>query len=104
MKQKTTLPKILPQPEKPQNIPEVVYWLSGEGAGSWFHIAAINENYIVSRFSPTGVAECKGIFKQTEGKKIDLNNKITFTYLSHCAEVNIIQEKENKKLILLEKC
>ncbi len=104
MKQKATLPEILPQPEKPENIPKTVYWLSGEGAGSWFHITALRENFIVSRFSPDGIAECKGIFKQSAGKSINLNNELSFTYLSHCAEITIIQEKECKKFILIEKC
>lgn len=80
---------ILPAPSKPLNIPSTSKWLSGEGCGSWFCIEKKQEEYIITRYNPEGKTECKGIFKGA--KKFDINNAYEFTYLSHCNEVNIIQ-------------
>jgi len=84
------LPKILPIPMQPTNLPKNVKWLSGEGAGSWFHVT-FKDNFLfeISRFSPQGEVECKSIYKSD----FDFEPKEDFsiTYPSHCQKVSIIQ-------------
>lgn len=104
MKPVEVLHKILPQPTKPAHLPEQIYWLSGEGAGSWFHIEKLEKKFIIARYSPEGKLECKGIFKQDEGKLIQLSERFEITYLSHCAVVNIIQHNAKLKFNLIERC
>ncbi len=88
------LPKILPIPALPGNLPPTTKWLAGEGAGSWFVIEMENDiQYRIGRFSPEGHIECEGLFKSIS-KKIDLKKDYDITYPSHCATVTIIQEKE----------
>lgn len=96
--------KIVPRPEKPGHLPENIYWLSGEGCGSWFHINQCDIDFTISRFSPKGKLECKGIFKQVAGNPIDTNSIFSFTYLSHCAVVNIIQHEQKLTFNLIKKC
>lgn len=103
MKQAEVFHKVVPSPAKPQHLPEKIYWLSGEGCGSWFHIRQYEFNFIISRYSPDGRLECKGLFKQVSGNPINLHSNFEFTYLSHCAEVNILQNKINYKFILIRK-
>lgn len=88
------LPKILPMPSLPSNLPPTAKWLAGEGAGSWFVIEKENDvHYRIGRFSPKGHIECEGLFRSTS-KKIDLKIDYTITYPSHCATVTIFQEDE----------
>ena len=80
----------LPEPKRPGNLPEQAQWLSGEGAGSWFVIDKIGNDYETTRFSLDGVVECKGVF----GCKISGFNyyqPYQFSYLSHCNQANILQ-------------
>jgi len=89
------LPQILPRPDKlPAHLPETVKWLSGEGAGSWFTIEATGNHlrYQITRFSPTGMIECKDMFQSD--KVIYLNRQYELTYPSHCSKVTVIQGKE----------
>lgn len=104
MKKHKLPPKILQEPEKPPHLPDQIHWLSGEGAGSWFHIIKKEKNYLITRFDPKGKLECMGLFKQEEGKRLRLNENYSITYLSHCSMVNIIQNHEKLKFNLLEKC
>lgn len=95
--------RTLKSPEKPILLSQTIQWLSGEGCGSWFHIEKAEKLFIISRYSPDGKLECKGIFEQTKGIEFDINVEYQFTYLSHCAEVKVFQ---NQKLItfnLIEK-
>lgn len=96
--------KVVPAPAKPQHLPENLHWLSGEGCGSWFHIGQSELYYIISRYNPEGKLECKGLFKQVSGNPVNLNNNFEFTYLSHCAVVNIIQYNVKITFNLIEKC
>lgn len=95
--------KIVPKPQLPKNLATNAKWLSGEGCGSWFAIEMKESNFFISRYSPDGKLECSGIFQQIQGESIDLNNDYEFTYLSHCAEVNIIQNKSKLKFKLISK-
>ena len=95
--------KVLPMPQKPESLALNIHWLSGEGCGSWFYIEELGLNFVISRYSPEGKLECKGIFRQESGNPVNLNEEIKFTYLSHCAEVNIIQNNSNLKFKIINK-
>lgn len=96
--------KIVPCPKKPEHLPASIKWLSGEGCGSWFNIEEeANTHFLISRYSPDGNLECRGIFKQISGDVFDLHSEYEFTYLSHCAEVNLIQNKAHLKFNLISK-
>lgn len=103
MKQAEVYHKIVPSPSKPIHLPESAKWLSGEGCGSWFSMEAKESNFSISRYSPEGKLECSGIFQQVSGEAIDLMSDYEFTYLSHCAEVNIIQNERKIKFKLISK-
>ncbi len=90
----------LSAPTKPHHLPSNIHWLSGEGSGSWFLIEEMKNEFIISRFNPEGKIECKGIFMQVSGFPINLNKPYLFTYLSHCAEVNIVQDNAYLKFKL----
>lgn len=96
--------KIVPAPTKPKHLAVNIQWLSGEGCGSWFHIERENQEFAIARYSPTGEIECKGIFEQTDGATIDLTNFYSFTYLSHCSSVKILQKERILIFKLVEKC
>jgi hypothetical protein len=104
MNQAEVYHKILPKPKLPQNLSVNAKWLSGEGCGSWFLIEIKESNIFISRYNPEGKLECSGIFQQTQGVTIDLNSNYVFSYLSHCAEVNIIQDNQILKFKLFSKC
>lgn len=82
----------LPEPKRPENLPDYAQWLSGEGAGSWFVIEKIGNDYEITRFLSEGVVECKGVFISKTPNFNHLQS-YQFTYLSHCKEVNIIQSE-----------
>lgn len=98
-----TYHKILPEPIKPKDLPLDIKWLSGEGCGSWFHLTESKGNYLITRFSPEGKTECKGLFSLQEEQKFDSEKDFEITYLSHCSEVNVIQNKVNFKFKLVQK-
>ncbi len=102
MNQAEVYHKIVPEPKQPQHLSNAK-WLSGEGCGSWFTIEEAEKGYLIARYSPDGKAECSGIFLQVTGSEIDLHTEFEFTYLSHCAEVNIIQHNINLKFKLISK-
>lgn len=103
MSQSEVFHKVVPCPQKPDHLPVNIHWLSGEGCGSWFHIEQYEVGYIISRYNPEGKLECKGLFEQIAGIKIIMSENFEFTYLSHCAEVNIIQHTVNLKFKLKNK-
>lgn len=104
MNQASVYHKIVPCPDKPNHLPIDIQWLSGEGCGSWFLIEeALFKTFSISRYSPEGKLECKGVFNQVSGDPINTKEKYEFTYLSHCAEINIIQNKSNLKFKLIQK-
>lgn len=103
MKQAEVYHKIVPSPSKPIHLPESIKWLSGEGCGSWFNIESNGYDFLIARYSPEGKLECSGIFQQVSGEAVDLNIDYEYTYLSHCAEVNIIQNERKIKFKLISK-
>lgn len=78
-------------PVKPQNIPENAEWLAGEGAGSWFYIKTLEDDFFISRFSPEGKLECEGAFRCANATNFSISTSFNFTHLSHCKTVNIVQ-------------
>ncbi len=101
---KESLNNTLSAPAWPDNIPVDAQWLSGEGAGSWFSIEQHKDNYIITRYSPEGKIECKGIFDKERNSKFLLGHKYEFTYVSHCNMVTIYQFGIFHKFNLIEKC
>lgn len=95
--------KILPQPIKPDNLPFDIKWLSGEGCGSWFRIVESKGHYLITRFSPEGKKECRGLFSLEGMRSFSLKINFEMTYLSHCSEVNVIQNETKHTFILIEK-
>ena len=85
----------LAQPQRHYGISENAQWLSGEGAGSWFDISLIDNNYQITRYSPDGDVECKSLFKTKEG--FDIDQPFEFIHLSHCSEVNVLQQEKQYK-------
>lgn len=89
-----TFPKILPEPALPAHLPSTAKWLAGEGAGSWFVIEKKNKNQCkITRFSPEGLVECKGLFR-ARISKVEIEKDFEITYPSHCATVSVLQGKE----------
>ena len=88
------LTNILPPPVLPHHLDESAQWLAGEGAGSWFLIKEVKENlyYEITRFSPEGIQECKGVF--SSDRKLDLTHKYELTYPSHCHKITVVQNEE----------
>ena len=75
------------------NIPGNAQWLSGTvGSGSWFSITDEKNKYRIKRFSPEGKLECDRIFT-VDNSAFDLHIDYKFTFLSHCKECTIIQNK-----------
>lgn len=91
-KTKTALLSTLTPPLKPKNIPYASQWLSGEGAGSWFHISTQNERFLVERFSPEGQLECQGLFRSS--KTINLSSEFHVHYPSNCQQISLIIKNE----------
>lgn len=91
---KDQLKSTLPAPPRHPAIPENAQWLSGEGAGSWFHIEVAEPNYRISRYSPEGKIECEGLFKTGRSKLFDIHSPYQFIHLSHCKSVSIQQNRQ----------
>jgi len=95
--------KVLRIPVRPQNISASSQWLSGEGAGSWFSLENTFGKIIVSRYSPEGKLECRGEFLEGESGKLKWDEEFSFTYLSHCGKLTLLQNNYHHTLILKEK-
>ena len=78
--------------EIPKNISEKAQLIEGIGASSWFTIDAEQGRYRIERFSLEGILECSRLF-EVEPNTFDINLEYKFTYLSHCKECTIIQNK-----------
>ena len=76
----------------PKNISEKAQLIEGIGASSWFTIAVEKSCYRIERFSPEGELECSRLFR-AEPNTFDINLEYEFTYLSHCMQCTIIQNK-----------
>jgi hypothetical protein len=79
--------------EIPKNISQKAQLIEGIGASSWFTIATEKDLYRIERFSPEGELECSRLF-QAKPNSFDINSTYKFTYLSHCKECTIIQNKQ----------
>lgn len=82
----------LPPPPLPQGVPGKSQWLGGEVIGSWFSIEQNGSDYLVERFSAGGTLECRGVFRLSGSRTFNPGASYSFTYLSHCTEVNILQD------------
>ena len=78
--------------KRPKKISQKAQLIEGIGASSWFTIATEKGFYRIERFSVEGELECSRLF-QVEPKTFDINSPYEFTYLSHCKECTIIQNK-----------
>jgi len=78
--------------EIPKNISEKAQLIEGIGASSWFTIAVEKSLYRIERFSQEGELECSRLFK-AEPNTFDINLEYKFTYLSHCKQCTITQNK-----------
>ena len=77
----------------PKNISKNAQLIKGIGASSWFTIVVEKKLYRIERFSNEGELECSRLF-EVEPKNFDINSEYKFTYLSHCQECKIIQNKK----------
>ena len=82
---KTTLIK----PERNPSIPSHAQWLSGEGAGSWFAFNFRDNSLIATRYSPEGVIECSGLYKNITPGSVSPDHKYTITYPSNCNVISL---------------
>lgn len=90
---KSKLKGTLAQPSRPGNIPESAQWLSGEGSGSWFSISQLEVNkYSITRFSPGGELECKGVFNVSNNQPFDIGQPFNLEHLSHCRQIKVRQK------------
>ena len=76
----------------PKNISKKAQLIEGVGASSWFTIVIEKKLYRIERFSEKGLLECSRLFK-AEPNTFDINSPYKFTYISHCKECTIIQNK-----------
>jgi len=88
----------LEEPIRLGDIPKNSQWLSGEGAGSWFHLSELQEKFLITRYSPQGKIECSGVFQILNKIPFDINLLYHFTHLSHCKSVHIIQKEKVVKM------
>lgn len=97
------LPKTLSEPtNRPEHLSASAKWLAGEGAGSYFCIEKANGYLLfeVSRYSPEGRLECKGLFLAKSF--FDAEADYSCTYPSHCAKVTVIQKENRITLVSIE--
>ena len=78
--------------KNPKKISRNAQLIKGIGASSWFVIAKEKSRYRIKRFSLDGELECSRLFS-AEPNTFDINSPYKFTYLSHCKECTIIQNK-----------
>ena len=98
--EKTELSGTLPQPAKSTTIPPAAQWLSGEGAGSWFHIVKKQDGlYHITRYSPEGAVECSSIFRKDDAFYFDPALPFKVIHLSHCAQVRVVQTEQRITLV-----
>ena len=82
---------LLASPRRHPAVPAGSLWLSGEGAGSWFHFQNSGEYYIIRRFGPDGELEFSGTY--ASGEKI-LKPGLPFEvrHFSHFQQVTVTQK------------
>lgn len=97
---KNILKTTLLTPARPPGMPPAAQWLSGEGAGSWFHFEPVDHHLQITRYSPNGEVECVGMFQSHNGSNIDFSSAFTVGHLSHCNQVTI---RQNGNLIQMKR-
>ena len=78
---------------RPKNISKKAQVIKGIGASSWFTIVEEKNFYRIERFSEKGDLECSNLFT-ADPDSFDINTAYEFTYLSHCKECTIKQNKQ----------
>mgnify|MGYP001242075992 CR=1 FL=1 len=78
---------------RPKNIEREAQLLKGIGASSWFYLSKEGRRYKITRYSEKGVLECSGLFT-TNDKSFKINKPYRFTYISHCKQCVVVQEKK----------
>lgn len=81
-------------PAKPENIPTDSQWLGGEVVGGWFWMKQINQGYLINRYSSEGILECTGKFRLVSIGFFNSRRPYSFSHLSHCSKVTILQDNE----------
>lgn len=84
----------MPPPTIPENIPQDSQWLAGEAAGGWFSLQPIDYLYLINRYSSEGVQECTGKFRLSSIGFFNAKKTYSFSHMSHCSKVTIIQDDE----------
>jgi hypothetical protein len=91
---KENVKQTLPAPTMPENIPQNSQWLAGEAAGGWFSLQPIAQGYLINRYSSEGIPECTGKFRLASIGFFSTKKPYSFSHLSHCSKVTIIQDGE----------
>ena len=86
---------------KPQKISNKAQIIEGIGASSWFTIVKEKNYFRIERFSIKGEKECSNRFK-VKPDGFEIHKPYRFTYLSHCQECTITQEKKTYKFYKYE--
>lgn len=98
---KGDLQRTLPAVKISHKIPSDARWISGEGAGSWFHITQRQDGYFhIFRYSPEGVMECNSVFRAAF--EFDPSLPFEVVHLSHCAQVRVVQNEQKITLTRVE--
>lgn len=84
----------LPAPVRDSKIPESAQWLSGEGAGSWYHLEYGRHLTTVSRFSPDGSTESIWRFKPLPLAIQPAAKRLILTYPSDARGISLVKDKE----------
>lgn len=93
------LKQTLPAPAKPDYIPNDSQWLSGEVAGGWFWLQPMKQGYTINRYSAEGVRECTGQFRLSSIGFFSSQRPYTFSHLSHCSKVTVLQDGETFEFV-----
>tara|TARA_B110000196_G_scaffold281517_1_gene262287 strand:- start:998 stop:1267 length:270 start_codon:yes stop_codon:yes gene_type:complete len=78
--------------EIPKNISKKAQLIRGLNGSSWFTIIVEKDLYRIERFSEEGLLECSRLFNGVPNT-FNINSPYEFTYISHCKECTIIQNK-----------
>jgi len=84
-----SLRSTLRAPSRNSSIPEKAQWLGGEGAGSWFDFEIQKSQVLVTRYSPDGIVECTGLFKNQYNQGSMPDNSFQITHPSNCRVVSL---------------
>ncbi len=97
------LKSTLPQPARHESIPQNAQWLSGEGAGSWFIFKPFESVLLVTRYSPEGVIECGGFYKNKNNYVLNPEIKYQITYPSNCNVISLLNKDKIYHFELIKK-